>query len=576
MEQLRALTAAEILELEAGGSICTQWSQVRVSSDFSTSQIVRSRLEGRVELESNARIAFSFVSNYHLGRNVVIDSVQRMECRTKSSFGNGVQVATINEGGGRTIKIYDSLTAQCAYIMAVYRHRPQLIAAMEGMVDNYARELSSAIGRVGENSTITNSKIIRETKVGSSVVVDGASILENATLCDRAKVGVDVKAYDFIAAEDSRIDNGAIVERCFVGERVIVSNGFTAVDSLFFASSHFENGEAASIFAGPYTVSHHKSSLLIAGIFSFFNAGSGSNQSNHLFKCGAVHQAAHLRGCKFSSSAYVMSPAKEGAFTTILGRHPHHHDTTKFPYSYLAERDGKSVLIPAMNLTNYGTVRDLDKWIKRDKRTLKRDIVNLEEHNPYLCQYIVQAIEELEQLRSNSPQADLYIYSSVSITSNALRRALSLYTKALEASIGAMLSVSGLSVCGAEGSWVDLGGQFISHHSLDELLQKVESGELVTTSQIDIYLQGFCAQYQDYAFNWALWQLSRQLGCRPTSDDIRLAIECGAASREQLKELSMSDMQKDFSPSMMVSYGLDSEDNFDDMRADFNSVRGVK
>ena len=45
---------------------------------------------------------------------------------------------------------------------------------------------------------------------------------------------------------------------------------------------------------GPYTVSHHKSSLLIAGMFSFFNAGSGSNQSNHLFKSGAVHQACLL------------------------------------------------------------------------------------------------------------------------------------------------------------------------------------------------------------------------------------------------------------------------------------------
>ena len=97
------------------------------------------------------------------------------------------------------------------------------------------------------------------------------------------------------------------------------TKGFTAAESLFSPNSHCENGEAASIFAGPYTVSHHKSSLLIAGMFSFFNAGSGSNQSNHLFKSGAVHQAVHLRGCKFASSAYIMSPALEGAFTMVMG-----------------------------------------------------------------------------------------------------------------------------------------------------------------------------------------------------------------------------------------------------------------
>jgi len=120
-----------------------------------------------------------------------------------------------------------------------------------------------------------------------------------------------------------------------VGESCRLDKGFTAAESLFFANCHCENGEAASIFAGPYTVSHHKSSLLIAGMFSFFNAGSGSNQSNHLFKSGAVHQAVHLRGCKFASGAYIMSPAIEGAFTMVKGNHADHHDTAIFPYSYL-------------------------------------------------------------------------------------------------------------------------------------------------------------------------------------------------------------------------------------------------
>ena len=150
---------------------------------------------------------------------------------------------------------------------------------------------------------------------------------------------MDVKARDFIAVEDSTIDTGATCHRCFIGERAIVANGFTAENSLFFSGSHCENGEAVAIFAGPFTVSHHKSSLLISGLFSFFNAGSGTNQSNHLFKGGAVHQAVHLRGCKFASNAYVMAPAIEGAYTMIMGRHHHHHDTSAIPFSYLIESD---------------------------------------------------------------------------------------------------------------------------------------------------------------------------------------------------------------------------------------------
>ena len=156
-------------------------------------------------------------------------------------------------------------------------------------------------------------RFVREVRIGDGATIDGATLLENGTLCAGAFVGADVKARDFILAEGARVDNGSILERCFVGESSVLDKGFTATHSLFFANCHCECGEAASVFAGPYTVSHHKSTLLIAGMFSFFNAGSGSNQSNHLFKSGAVHQSVHLRGCKFGSGAYIMSPALEGA-----------------------------------------------------------------------------------------------------------------------------------------------------------------------------------------------------------------------------------------------------------------------
>ena len=39
----------------------------------------------------------------------------------------------MNECGGRTVKIYDTMSAQVAYVMAVYRHRPQTLAALERM-----------------------------------------------------------------------------------------------------------------------------------------------------------------------------------------------------------------------------------------------------------------------------------------------------------------------------------------------------------------------------------------------------------------------------------------------------------
>ena len=301
MISFRKLTPAEVTTLEALGNSAEDWSKVQVSEEFNPFQLLPSHLEGNVEIAAEARIIRSRVANYRIGSGSLVEGVTALECRRRSAFGNGTGVATMNECGGRTVKIFDTMSAQIAYIMAVYRHRRKTVAALEKMVGEYAEERSSEMGEVGRGCGIVGARFIREVRIGNDVEIDGASIIENATLCDGVRIGVDVKAYDTIAAECAVIGNGSIVERCFVGESCRLDKGFTAAESLFFANSHCENGEAASIFAGPYTVSHHKSSLLIAGMFSFFNAGSGSNQSNHLFKSGAVHQSVHLRGCKFAT-----------------------------------------------------------------------------------------------------------------------------------------------------------------------------------------------------------------------------------------------------------------------------------
>lgn len=211
MPQFRNMTPAEIAAVESLGSSAEAWSQVSVADDFTPFQLLQSHLEGKVVVGSGARIIRSRVCNYHIGEGALVEGVTALECRRRSTFGNGVGVATMNECGGRTVKIYDRLSAQAAYLMAVYRHRPQTMAALEKMVDDYAEARASQTGSVGKGSRIVGARFIREVRIGDNVTVDGCSILENGTVCDGAHIGVDVKAYDFIAAENARIDNGSIV-----------------------------------------------------------------------------------------------------------------------------------------------------------------------------------------------------------------------------------------------------------------------------------------------------------------------------------------------------------------------------
>ncbi len=575
MAQYRTTTTQEREQISQRGTIVENWAQLFVSEDFNVSQLFASRLSGTIYLDSGARVLSSSVSNYAIGRGATIDGVVRMECLEDSHFGNGVEVAPLNENGGRNIKIYSTMSAQTAYLATIYRHNAQLTHRLERLVDEFAKEHSASIGQVGVESHIVGVKIIRNVRFGARVRVEGSSWLSNGTMLDGAYFGVDVKARDFIAVENSRVDSGATIERCFVGENVVLSNSFTALDSLFFASSHCENGEAASIFAGPYTVSHHKSSLLIAGMFSFFNAGSGSNQSNHLFKCGPVHQGVHMRGCKFGSSAYIMLPAIDGAFTTIIGSHHSHHDTSDFPFSYLINKDGRSMLLPATNLASYGYVRDVEKWIKRDKRTIKRDVVNLEEHNPYITAMMVRGVNAINALYDKDSSLELYIHGNVAIRESSMRRALTIYNKGIASSLGAMLSLDAPTKTEqGRGKWLDVAGQYITQQSVEELIEKICNCPDFTLGDIDAHFGEFARNYAAYAYDWALGLLTQLLGHSPSAEEVEQTIAASQRSREELMKMALRDKQKDNAQAMMLSYGIDSDD-MEIREADFAAVRGL-
>ena len=575
MDAYRPLTRDEIAAVEAGGSTAEDWSTVEVAGDFDPSQLCGARLGGRIRLGSGVRIRYASIRNYDIGAGTLIEQVPRLECRSESTFGNGTEVAVMNENGGRTVRIYDGLTAQIAYIAALYRHRPALVAALDRMAQQAADAARSAQGSIGPDCRITDCRLLRDVRIGRGATLEGVAVLSNGTVGDFAHAGIDVKAYDFVTAEHARLDNGTLIERCFVGERCIFDRGYTASDSLFFANSHCENGEAVSIFAGPYTVSHHKSSLLIAGMFSFFNAGSGTNQSNHLFKCGAVHQAVHRRGCKFASGAYVMAPAVEGVYTMIMGRHTHHHDTSAFPFSYLLEQEGRSALVPGANLSSYGTVRDIEKWRQRDRRSVKRDLINFETWNPFVGNALAAGIETLDRLYESNPDAQNFIHNSVHIKLTGLRRGLQRYEQALAATLAELLARGADDpACDGRGAWIDAAGLYIPRSQMERLLDAIESGAAASPAAVAERLRAYAERYDDYARSWALDLLARRLGHAPDAAEIERAVAAGRQAQQALRRLAENDRAYDCSLDMAVGYGLDALTD-DEREADFRAVRGL-
>jgi len=418
--EFRLLSPEEISQLTSQGCTCDDWSKVEVAEGFDVSRVKSAHFGGQVRLgvlESettftsgvtkragitnawiyNCRVGNnvyinnvrSYIANYVIEDDVAIENVDVLAVEGESSFGNGTEIEVVNEAGGREVPIYDYLSAQTAYIIAFYRHRPKVIENLQKMIARYTTSVTSSVGVVAKGARILNCGIIKNVRIGPAAVLEGANRLENGSVnsCpeDPVYVGPGVFAEDFICCSGCEVTDGTIISKCFVGQGTVLAKQYSAENSVFFANCGGFHGEACAIFAGPYTVTHHKSTLLIAGLFSFLNAGSGTNQSNHMYKLGPVHQGVVERGSKTASDSYMLWPAKVGAFTVVMGRHYRNSDTSDLPFSYLIEHEDESILAPGVNLRSVGTVRDARKWPKRDRRKdpRKLDRINFKLLSPY-------------------------------------------------------------------------------------------------------------------------------------------------------------------------------------------------
>jgi len=370
---------------------------------------------------------------------------------------------------------------------------------------------------------------------------------------------------------------------------------YSAENSVFFANCGGFHGEAFAIFAGPYTVTHHKSTLLIAGLFSFLNAGSGTNQSNHMYKLGPAHQGIVERGSKTASDSYMLWPAKVGAFTVVMGRHYRNSDTSDLPFSYLIEHEDESILVPGVNLRSVGTVRDARKWPKRDRRKdpKKLDHINFKLLSPYTIQKMLKGCELLANLKLTSGEtSDYFTYHSCKIKSSSLDNGIKLYQIGIDKFLGNCLikrlegkrfkNINELraallpEVGTGTGKWIDLAGLFAPEENVQKLLSDIENGSIDTLEQIREAFQSIHDDYPKYEWAWAAGVLQQWLGRtidKITADDIVKLTTKWKEAVVGLDRKLYADAKKEFADIAQIGYGIDGDEQT--KHGDFAQVRGV-
>lgn len=586
---VRKLTAAEISTLAERGCCADDWNGIEVTEGFDASSVRNCRFRGKVTIGAKVFISNigGYIANMRIADGAYIENTGVIETTGESTFGIGTQVKTINESGGREVPIYPALSAQIAYLTAIYRDHPKAIARINEMVEReYIAPVRGDIGLIGEGARITGCGTLRNVVIDGDAIIEGCEMLNNTTIVSktarRTYIGPGAKMFDSVAASGAVVTNGGLLQRCFVAGATKVS-ALSGADSLIFSNSQCENGEVCSIFAGPFTITHHRSTLLIAGMFSFFNAGSGSNMSNHLFKCGPVHQGVFRRGVKLGSNAYVMLPALVGAYTTIIGRHRGHPDTDDFPFSMLIEDGDGTYLVPGVNLGSCGTARDIVKWVKRDIREESSpDVINFNENNPFITQKILRAIDISEQLLSKE-EVDVHNYHRIKIKATMMKRGLRLYQLARDRCIGSMMArredrvATGYAIADTvdgTGSWIDAAGMYMPKKAMDMILDWLENGTDCSLAALQGNMEALYRNYKHYAANWAQSILEEDLGRKATAEDISAAIQRSRIAAPKLLKLIEDDERRERDAILSASYGLDADDDFCRME-DYNIVRRI-
>ncbi len=629
MKNYRTLTENEILSLKQQSCLSDDWSKILVAEQFNTEYVHHTRFSGDIKLgvfESeftmpggikkhsglrhvslhNVTIGDNccieniqnYIANYHIGHDTFIENVDIILVDGLSTFGNGVEASVLNETGGREVPINDKLSAHQAYILALYRHRPELIERIKSMITFYSNKHASTIGTIGSHVMILNTGSIKNMRIGDYCYICGACRLTNGTINSNeaapVHIGNGVICDDFIISSGSHVDEGTMITRCFIGQACHLGHNYSASDSLFFSNCQGENGEACAIFAGPYTVTHHKSTLLIAGMFSFMNAGSGSNQSNHMYKLGPIHQGTLERGAKTTSDSYILWPARVGAFSLVMGRHVNHSDTSNLPFSYLIEQQNNTYLVPGVNLRSVGTIRDAQKWPKRDKRKdpNRLDFINYNLLSPYTIQKMMKGREVLKELKRVSGEtSEIYSYQSAKIKNSSLNNGIRFYETAINKFLGNSIikRLEGVNFKSDEeirqrlqpdtpiglGEWVDISGLIAPKTEIDRLIDGVEAGQIDKLKKINQCFAEMHNNYYTYEWSWAYHKIREYYGLDPltiTAADVIRIVELWKESVVGLDRMVYDDARKEFSLTSMTGFGADG--SHDEMKQDFEQVRG--
>ncbi|MEI0699327.1 DUF4954 family protein [Brachyspira intermedia] len=580
------------IKINALNGMVRYHKKVKLLASINRATLINVYINGNVYINNVGR----FIENYKIENGVIIENAGSIYMEGKSSFGNGVETSPIMEGDGRSVKIFYRLNSHIAYLVAMYRHEKLMREKINALIDEYTKQKTRRFGKIKKYAQIINARLIKNSLIDPYATIENTDEINNTTVISTKEcpsyIGTSVILKDSIVLKGAHIVDGTVIKKAFIGEGVKLGRQFSCEDSLLFANCEGEHGEMFSIFAGPYTVTHHKATLLIASHFSFFNAGSGTNQSNHMYKLGPYHHGFMERGCKTGSNSYILWPSYIGAFSTVIGAHYDNVDTSDFPFSYITEHGyHQTRLIPALNLFGVGLSRDENKWRDRDRRKGdKKDLIIFNVFSPYTVSKMIKSekiLKEIKKENNNIYNKDFLTYKNMIIKISSLDK----YSKRYSIAIDLYLHNKILSYIENSKNideiiknlqynentifekWVDIGGLICAKQRVDNIIKDLEDDKINDIKSLIERFENIYNIYSEDEKSWVMDIVKSRYNINDINKEtIKKLLEDHKLLLEEAYNIFYKDVEKEYDVSKMVSSGIDDKSI---MEKDFEAVRGT-
>lgn len=478
-----------------------------------------------------------------------------------------VWIGVGNENDNRAVLPFESMITADAYLWSRRRDDSLLMKRFIEITENENDKSKRTFGIVEDEAVIKNTTLLKDAKIGKCAYIKGAFKLKNITVLsseeEESQIGEGVELVNGIMGYGSRIFYQAVAVRFVIGRNCQLKYGARLLNSILGDNSTVSCCELLNNLIFPFHEQHHNSSFLIATtILGQSNIAAGATiGSNHNSRSpdGEIYAG---RGFWPGLCSDFKHNSKFASFVLVSKGSYQHELNITYPFSlvaFKAEQEPIHIIPAYWFLFNmFAIARNNYKFKKRDKRVQKVQHIETDPLAPDAMQEVLVALDRLilltrdylkkiseenvlsartEQKELQAAKDYLHQNTEADFTLFDLQaqkkygatifkpvKAYKEYRKILKY----FAARSIIEYCKSNGyekfsrevlekiekislftEWTNAGGQIIPTIKINQLCEKIKSGQINSWNEIHSYYDSCQKNYELYKCRYALYILEK-------------------------------------------------------------------